>query len=260
MAKKGKSFRDYGQSVQSSILQNIIRGQSGMPSSATPTNATGSTPGAASTSSGKPRRQPDIKAQMAAEAKMESWKTMTPEERKIAFADDPVLSGKYTDPSKLVDSVYKYVSALNLAPLATDTGKTYSNKLAAYNKALASLGPDVREQYQSFFRLGGSIGDLQTGPNTFKGGGPSSTNILKYLETGQASYAPDLVINQVAGKNPDYPTQTVLAGMNKSTGQMNLSQNQLGKLKELRGIKQAGGSLTPKQKARLERLKALKNS
>ena len=191
---------------------------------------------------------------------MESWKTMSPEERKIAFADDPVLSGKYTDPSKLVDSVYKYVSALNLAPLATDTGKTYTNKLAKYNEALTSLGPDVREQYQSFFRLGGSIGDLQTGPNTFKGGGQSSTNILKYLETGQASYAPDLVINQVAGQNPNYPTQTVLAGMNKSTGQMNLSQNQLGKLRELKGVKQAGGSLTAKQQAKLARLKALKNT
>jgi hypothetical protein len=259
MAKKGKSYGGYGASVQSSILQNIIRGQSGMASGAATTGATGSTPKAASTVA-KPRRQQNIKEQMAAEAKTEAWKTMSPEERKIAFADDPVLSGKYTDPSKLVDSVYKYVSALNLAPSATDTGKTYTNKLAKYNEALTSLGPDVREQYHSFFRLGGSIGDLQIGPNTFKGGGPSSTNILKYLETGQASYSPDLVINQVPGQSKDYPNQTVLAGMNKATGQMNLSQNKLGKLRELKGIKQAGGTLSAKQKAKLQRLRDLKNT
>ena len=72
MAKKGKSYGGYGASIQNSILQNIIRGQSGMASGATPTDATGSAPKAASTSSGKPRRQPDIKAQMAAEAKMSS--------------------------------------------------------------------------------------------------------------------------------------------------------------------------------------------
>ena len=238
MARKGR----FGEQVQTDYAGNVLKNINEMNKTGNTAAPAGTTDGTANKSalSAKKNEMLDFKREKI----LDKWKSMTPEQRAIEFANDPVLSGKYTDANALKGAVYKYTSVLNMAPLATTTGKAYNSQLAAYNSALSSLSPDIKEQYDSYFRLGGTLSGIGSTGSVGTGG-----NILNQLTGGST---PGASINMQL--NPDY--KAILPGMNKETGAMNLSMAQLDKLNGLRSIVKSGVALTAAQTAKLNKLKA----
>lgn len=258
MAKKGKSFKDYGQSVQSSIIQNIIRGQSGTASGATTTGNPVSTQESGNMSYGANKKRQDYDTtrelrELKEQKAIAEYQAMTPEERAVKYANDPVLSGKFTNIQDTLAGLYKVQSVQNLLPVYNDPD--YAKKMIAYNKAEATLTQSDIDAAKAFRLLGGTFTDKNTGQTSQWG----TQNILdKWLGRTTPTQGLNLNVQQITNSASKYAT--ALPGMNQKTGQMNLTMKQLGKLRELRGVKQAGGTLTAKQRAKLERLKALKNA
>jgi hypothetical protein len=248
MAKKGKSYGGYGASVQSSILQNIIRGQSGMGSTATPTGISETTGKLSKSQASIPNDLRELRQEKA----IAEYQTLTPEQRAAKYADDPVLSGRFTNVQDTLAGLYKYQSVQNLLPKADDPN--YAKKMNAYNKAAANLTTADQEAYKAFFQLGGTFGSKGAGVNYGFG-----ANVLDTF-LGNTTATPGMNINTKTATGSPSGLGMSLPGMNQKTGQMNLSQNQLGKLKTLKGIKQAGGTLSAKQKSKLQRLRDLKNT
>jgi len=199
--------------------------------------------------------------ELLVEKAVAEYKTLTPEQRAAKYADDPVLSGRFTNINDTLAGLYKYQSVQNLLPQADDPN--YKKKMKAYNQAAASLTTADQEASKAFFQLGGTFSGGHLGGNRYSVNYGLGTNVLDGLNSaisGSPSTTPGINLNYKYAPDSASGLGFALPGMNQKTGQMNLSQNQLGKLKELRGIKQAGGTLSANQQAKLARLKALKNS
>jgi hypothetical protein len=155
--------------------------------------------------------------------------------------------------------------AVNKAPLATTTGKKYDRQLAASKKALAEFGPNASQIETNFYALGGKLSDAEGGY------GWSPKQVLDYWRSagmedkgkeivakirGYDQYGNDLPGGPDTSKNIDftYGEENKIKMTSPTKG---LNALQAARLTKLKNLKQGGATLGPKQKANLQRLRAL---
>lgn len=185
---------------------------------------------------------------------------MKAKEKRAAFTADEVTNSEYLSALKTGLSTLTYEqalanfraqqNALNLSPLA---GKKASDaQIAASQAALAKINANPLTKYASdiFFKMGGSTQESEG--SKYGGYGIGTADINTYKSLGltppSVNYAPVMTSTSQAGNkivtniaNPLNPTQ-------KSA------------LQRLRALGNSGATLSEKQVARLNKLKALKNA
>jgi len=242
MARRGRfGAGSSGGNIAGSVIKNILQMQG--------TGETAAAPGTTDGTARKPRTQPV---------------PLTAEQ----IAADPVLSGKLSYDQARINYI-RYTQALNKMPLATETGASYSRKLAAAQKALAKLGGNPQEVERQFVNLGGTL----TGTGNAEGSnfGGNAQAIMAYWRNagmeekgreivsrlrGYDQYGNDLPggidtsknINYEFGKEYQTRMQSNVAGLNTL---------QAARLTKLKNLKQGGSTLGPKQLANLKKLRAL---